>query len=171
MFLVLVLLGCLVQNSFGEDNNVCPTFEDYYTVKNNSNCWYDFSADYDVVSNFQKVFFSINIVFSLQPSVIRLNGYPVIEYKVPTKDGYILTMYRIPTKNPNALKFPVYLQHGLVATCAYFIALKKNSLGKVVILIVRSKSLNCKFQLLYQPMPVTTSGSVITEGQNIQRDT
>ncbi|CAH1371140.1 hypothetical protein MTP99_012629 [Tenebrio molitor] len=114
MFLVLVLLGCLVQNSFGEDNNVCPTFEDYYTVKNNSNCWYDFSADYDV------------------PSVIRLNGYPVIEYKVPTKDGYILTMYRIPTKNPNALKFPVYLQHGLVATCAYFIALKKNSLAFVL---------------------------------------
>nr|XP_015834988.1 PREDICTED: lipase 3-like [Tribolium castaneum] len=114
MFLVIVLLGCLIQNSLSEYNNVCPTFEDYYTMRNNSNCWYDFTAEFDV------------------PTVIRLNGYPVIEYRVPTADGFILTMFRIPSKNPKALKYPVYLQHGLVATCAYFVGLKRNSLAFVL---------------------------------------
>lgn len=32
-------------------NNVCPTFNDYYTISNNSRCWYDLAAEYDVVSN------------------------------------------------------------------------------------------------------------------------
>ena len=50
-FLVTLMLG-LPKRSFGEDkyNNVCPTFEDYYTIKNNSRCWYDFSAEFDCVS-------------------------------------------------------------------------------------------------------------------------
>lgn len=32
------------------ENNVCPTFDDYYTIKNNSRCWYDPSAEYVAVS-------------------------------------------------------------------------------------------------------------------------
>lgn len=31
-------------------NNVCPSYEDYYTVRENPNCWYDFAADSNVVS-------------------------------------------------------------------------------------------------------------------------
>lgn len=27
-----------------EDNNVCPTFKDYYTMKSNPKCWYDVAA-------------------------------------------------------------------------------------------------------------------------------
>ncbi|KAJ8927994.1 hypothetical protein NQ314_019522 [Rhamnusium bicolor] len=56
-----------------------------------------------------------------------------MEYKVQTNDGYILTMFRIPNdnvNNPKAKHHPVYLQHGLVATCATFLGLGKNSLGK-----------------------------------------
>lgn len=32
------------------ERNVCPTFEDYDTLKNNTNCWYDFTAEFDTVS-------------------------------------------------------------------------------------------------------------------------
>lgn len=31
-------------------NNVCPTFEDYHTVKDNPRCWYNFAADSSTVS-------------------------------------------------------------------------------------------------------------------------
>lgn len=61
-------------------------------------------------------------------------GYPVVTYKVQTPDGYILTMFRIPndhSKNPNARYHPIYLQHGLVATCATFLGKGKDSLGKL----------------------------------------
>ncbi|KAJ3659191.1 hypothetical protein Zmor_010893 [Zophobas morio] len=114
-FLVTLMLG-LPKRSFGEDksNNVCPTFEDYYTIKNNSRCWYDFSAEFDC------------------PTVIRLNGYPVIEYRVPTSDGFILTMFRIPPKKSTAPKYPVYLQHGLSSTSDYFVSIKRNSLAFVL---------------------------------------
>ncbi|XP_066145567.1 uncharacterized protein [Euwallacea fornicatus] len=98
-------------------NNVCPTFDDYYTIKNNSNCWYDLSADY------------------VAPEIIQMLGYPVQTYKVVTKDGYVLTMFRIPNDgrvNPHAKKHPVYFQHGLVATCNNFLALKKDSLAFVL---------------------------------------
>lgn len=138
MLLVLVVLGSLFyqggSSGAGKENNVCPTFKDYYTIKNNSRCWYDLSAEYDAVTilYFLYVFF-LNSFF-IQPDIIRLNGYPVIEYKVQTLDGFILTLFRIPSNNPKAALFPVYLQHGLVATCANFIGLGKDSLGKLIVL-------------------------------------
>nr|CAH7722206.1 unnamed protein product [Callosobruchus chinensis] len=64
-------------------------------------------------------------------------GYPVEEHKVITSDGYILTMYRIPnthTATPHTKYHPVYLQHGLVATCATFIGLGRDSIGECHIL-------------------------------------
>ncbi|KAH1028818.1 hypothetical protein HUJ05_002147 [Dendroctonus ponderosae] len=100
-----------------EKNNVCPTFEDYYTIKNNSNCWYDLGADY------------------VAPEIIHHLGYPVQTYRVVTKDGYILTLFHMPndgSRNPHAKKHPVYLQHGLVATCNNFLALQKDSLAFVL---------------------------------------
>ncbi|KAJ3659192.1 hypothetical protein Zmor_010894 [Zophobas morio] len=116
MFLVIVFLGCLAHCCFGQQkpNNVCPTFQDYYTIRNNSRCWYDFSAEFDT------------------PTVIKLNGYPVIEYRVPTIDGFILGMFRIPSKNPDAWKHPIYLQHGLASTCDYFVGIQRNSLAFVL---------------------------------------
>lgn len=27
------------------ENNVCPTFKDYYTIKENPHCWYDVAAE------------------------------------------------------------------------------------------------------------------------------
>ncbi|CAG9853867.1 unnamed protein product [Phyllotreta striolata] len=98
----------------GQENNVCPTFKDYYTMKNNSNCWYDLAAEFSA------------------PEIIRRMGYPVLTYKVLTPDGYILTMFRIPnnhSSNPNAKYHPIYLQHGLVATCATFLGKGRDSLA------------------------------------------
>ncbi|CAH1963571.1 unnamed protein product [Acanthoscelides obtectus] len=103
-----------MQLAHAQENNVCLTFKDYYTVKNNSNCWYNPAAVYKA------------------PDVIKLMGYPVEEHKVITADGYILTMYRIPNYH-TATKYtkyhPVYLQHGLVATCATFIGLGRDSIA------------------------------------------
>ncbi|XP_018561404.1 lipase member K-like [Anoplophora glabripennis] len=116
-FSVSLVIFCVFCTVLGQENNVCPTFKDYYTIKNNSNCWYDLAAEYNV------------------PETIKRHGYPVLEYKVQTPDGYILTMFRIPrddTKNPKAKYHPVYLQHGLVATCANFVGLGKNSLAFVL---------------------------------------
>ncbi|KAJ8915893.1 hypothetical protein NQ315_015506, partial [Exocentrus adspersus] len=115
-FSALLVILSVFNAVLSQENNVCPTFEDYYTLKNNSNCWYDAGAEYNV------------------PDTIKLLGYPVVEYKVRTPDGYILTVFRIPNENPGnpKTKHPVYLQHGLVATCANFVGLGKNSLAIVL---------------------------------------
>lgn len=47
LFIVFMIFLKIV---YGQQNNVCPTFHDYYTIKNNSNCWYDLAADYSAVS-------------------------------------------------------------------------------------------------------------------------
>ncbi|RZB40241.1 uncharacterized protein BDFB_003922, partial [Asbolus verrucosus] len=114
MLVLLVLLGCLFIGSYSAKNNTCPTFQDYYTVRQNPNCWYNPIAELNA------------------PATIKFFGYPLIEYKVLTKDGYILTMYRIPSLNPRAKHYPVYVQHGLVASSHYFLGLGKNSLPFVL---------------------------------------
>lgn len=61
-------------------------------------------------------------------------GYPLLEYKVKSGDGHILTVFRIPnhkTHTEHTKYHPVYLQHGLVATCATFLGLGKNSLSNM----------------------------------------
>ncbi|KAF2882050.1 hypothetical protein ILUMI_24122 [Ignelater luminosus] len=93
-------------------NNVCLTYKDYYTIKNNSNCWYDFSADSNAVE------------------IISKHGYPVEVHKVITLDGYILTVFRIPnyySKTPR--REPVFLQHGWMSSAAFFVAHGKESLA------------------------------------------
>nr|XP_023019896.1 lysosomal acid lipase/cholesteryl ester hydrolase-like [Leptinotarsa decemlineata] len=100
-----------------QENNVCPTFKDYYTIKNNSRCWYDLAAEYSA------------------PEIIQRMGYPLLTYKVQTADGYILTMFRIPNdhiNNPDARFTPIYLQHGLVATSASFLGKGRDSLAFVL---------------------------------------
>lgn len=46
-FTILIIF---IKSSVGQKNNVCPTYEDYYTIANNSKCWYDLAAENDVVS-------------------------------------------------------------------------------------------------------------------------
>lgn len=48
--ITFIVLVCLLQASFSADNNVCPTYRDYVTMRNNSNCWYNYAADLKVVS-------------------------------------------------------------------------------------------------------------------------
>lgn len=46
----LLVFALLIPSSLCQANNVCPTFKDYYTLQNNSNCWYDLTAAFDAVS-------------------------------------------------------------------------------------------------------------------------
>lgn len=53
--LAAVLLLCLhveaeEREPAAMENNVCPTFEDYRTMRENSRCWYNFAADSTAVS-------------------------------------------------------------------------------------------------------------------------
>lgn len=48
---VVAVLVLFTEYVWSQENNVCPTFEDYYTVRNNSRCWYDLAAEYNVVGN------------------------------------------------------------------------------------------------------------------------
>lgn len=132
LLVVLYASGSTIALPSDRENNVCPTFDDYYTVKNNSRCWYDPSAEYVAVSIIKNTIFP-KLNFFVQPEIMTVLGYPVETYKVATRDGYILTMYRIPndgSKNPDAKKHPVYMQHGLVATSNNFLALQRDSLGE-----------------------------------------
>lgn len=58
-----------------------------------------------------------------QPKIIRHYGYPSETHIVDTKDGYLLEVHRIPHgKNTKQYRnFPVYLQHGIVASSADWI--------------------------------------------------
>ncbi|EFA01688.2 Lipase 3-like Protein [Tribolium castaneum] len=103
-----LLLACVLRASLCQDNNVCPSYRDYITMKNNSNCWYNFAADLKV------------------PEIIRRSGYPFIEYKVQTKDGYILSVFRIPSVQQKA---PVFMLHGIQSTSGIFVGMGKHSLA------------------------------------------
>ncbi|CAH1159898.1 unnamed protein product [Phaedon cochleariae] len=117
---VSLVLGAIVifsNAAIAQENNVCPTFKDYHTIKNNSRCWYDLAVEFNA------------------PEIIQRMGYPLLTYKVRTADGYILTMFRIPNdhvKNTNARKHPIYLQHGLVSTCATFLGKGRDSLAFIL---------------------------------------
>ncbi|XP_060531539.1 uncharacterized protein LOC132705123 [Cylas formicarius] len=112
MFYAVVVLVVSACGVLGVENNVCPTYDDYYTMRNNSNCFYDPSASH------------------VAPDIISILGYPAQTYRIVTRDGYILTVFRIPNHgHPHAKKNPVYLQHGLVCTCNNFLALQRDSLA------------------------------------------
>lgn len=123
-------LYCLCVLVVCEENNVCSSFKDYETIKTNKKCWYDPAADSTAVSE-QIVLKNTLTICELQPEIIHKSGYPVVEYKVTTKDGYILTMYRIPNDNLPAQqkKDPVFLLHGIACTCSNFVSLGKSSLA------------------------------------------
>ncbi|KAL3265458.1 hypothetical protein HHI36_009662 [Cryptolaemus montrouzieri] len=101
---------CLFRTIHAEfENNVCPSLWDYPSMKENTNCWYDFAAESKV------------------PDIIKKTGYPFQEYRVQTRDGYILTLFRIPSLNTG--KEPVFMLHGIQSTSAVFVGLGKNSLA------------------------------------------
>ncbi|XP_066145562.1 lipase 3-like [Euwallacea fornicatus] len=108
--IVFVFLNCVsVLLGQKKPNNVCPTFRDYFTMANNSKCWYDFAAELTV------------------PDIIRNTGYPIITYKVRTEDDFHLTVFRIPGVNDR--KPPVFMLHGVQSTSGIFVGLGKRSIA------------------------------------------
>lgn len=99
-------------------NNVCKTFEDYYTDRdNNKNCYHN--PDHDLAI----------------PEIVKRQGYPIESHHVTTTDGYILTIFRIPygkIKNSSKNKKPVFLQHGLGSNSCCFVNRKEKSLGFIL---------------------------------------
>lgn len=59
-------------------------------------------------------------------------------------------MFRIPNRNrPNAKKYPVFLQHGIVSSGATFFGIGKDSLGiNCDLLLFKQFLLNCFFFLI-----------------------
>ncbi|KAG5865739.1 hypothetical protein JTB14_023204 [Gonioctena quinquepunctata] len=108
-WILLLLLAVSDVSDSQKPNNVCPNFRDYFNMRTNSKCWYDFAAEDGV------------------PQIIKKTGYPFMEYKVKTSDGYILTVFRIP--NVGSRKPAVFLMHGVQGTSAIFLGLGRNSIA------------------------------------------
>ncbi|KAF2901737.1 hypothetical protein ILUMI_04465 [Ignelater luminosus] len=113
--IILVISLYLIKTKSKTKNNVCKTFEDYYTDRDrNENCHYNPDGELTV------------------PEIIKRWGYPVETHYVTTEDGYILTLFRIPYGKKSTLKQPgkpVLLQHGYKATSKCFISTGEKSLG------------------------------------------
>ncbi|KAF5291044.1 hypothetical protein FQA39_LY14477 [Lamprigera yunnana] len=109
-------LGFLAVSRNG--NNVCLTFEDYYTNRDlNNNCYY-------------------NPEFLLEvPEIVRRKGYPLEEYPVTTEDGYTLTVFRIPhgkeSKGKKKRK-PIFLQHGMTLNSGIYVNIGNKSLAYIL---------------------------------------
>ncbi|KAF5294555.1 hypothetical protein FQR65_LT10747 [Abscondita terminalis] len=96
-------------------NNVCPTYEDYFTIRDNPRCWYDVAADQNATT------------------IIISYGYGVESHKIVTSDGYIITLFRIINYSVSVeRKVPVLLQHGLLYSGASFVGKGQNSLGFIL---------------------------------------
>lgn len=53
---VLLVFFCLCGGyASTSENNVCPTFKDYYTIKHNPHCWYDVAAEKTSVRILRKI--------------------------------------------------------------------------------------------------------------------
>lgn len=59
----LTLLTLLVTIGDCAENNVCKSFKDYYTIKHNPDCWYDFAADSTTVSTNKLALHSFKVTF------------------------------------------------------------------------------------------------------------
>lgn len=46
----VLVLSWVFREVYAQDNNVCPSYRDYDTIKTNKKCWYDFAADSKAVS-------------------------------------------------------------------------------------------------------------------------
>ncbi|KAF2901738.1 hypothetical protein ILUMI_04466 [Ignelater luminosus] len=99
-------------------NNVCKTFEDYYTDRDrNENCYHNPDDELPV------------------PEVIKRWGYPVETHHAITEDGYILTLFRIPYGQNSSSKqpgHPVLVQHGYKSNSKCFVSTGKKSLGFIL---------------------------------------
>ncbi|KAF5294278.1 hypothetical protein FQR65_LT10864 [Abscondita terminalis] len=100
------------------NNNVCKTFDDYYTNRDaNENCYY-------------------NPDFKLEvPEIVKRNGYPIEQYHVTTQDGYILTVFRIPHgKNTTTTekRKPIFLQHGMTLNSGTYVNIGEKSLAYIL---------------------------------------
>ncbi|XP_050527781.1 lipase 3-like [Daktulosphaira vitifoliae] len=63
------------------------------------------------------------------PKIIKRHGYASEAHIINTEDGYLLEVHRIPNNN-NIRKYPIYLQHGVLASSAdWVISGPKNSLA------------------------------------------
>lgn len=114
----IVIIAISVKFFRKSSNNVCKTFEDYYSDRDtNKNCYHN--PDHDLPT----------------PEIVKRQGYPIEHHHVTTKDGYSLTMFRIPhgkTINSNKIKKPVFLQHGLGSNSCCWINRKEKSLGFIL---------------------------------------
>ncbi|KAF2904607.1 hypothetical protein ILUMI_01569 [Ignelater luminosus] len=115
----IVLIISLILVKFNSSkNNVCKTFGDYYTNRDqNENCYYN--PDGELTT----------------PEVIKRWGYPVETHTVLTEDGYILTLFRIHFGKKHSVKEskqPVLLQHGYKSNSKCFVAIGKKSLGFIL---------------------------------------
>lgn len=108
---LLVGILSLYAVKFRYKNNVCKTFDDYYTNRDqNENCYYNPDWDLSV------------------PEIIERHGYAVEEHVVKTKDGYHVTLFRI----PRAEGRPVFLQHGLGSSSVGFVSTGNKSLAFIL---------------------------------------
>lgn len=67
----------------------------------------------------------VSIITKILHHIARLQGYPIEEHSVKTKDGYILGLHRInlPSSQGSSTRKPaVLLQHGLLADSANWIS-------------------------------------------------
>ncbi|KAB0799466.1 hypothetical protein PPYR_07346 [Photinus pyralis] len=100
------------------NNNVCKTFEDYYSNRDeNQNCYYN--PDYKLEV----------------PDIVKRNGYPLEQYEVTTDDGYILTLFRIPygkVPSTHKIRKPVFLQHGMTLNSGIYVNVGNKSLAYIL---------------------------------------
>lgn len=112
----VVIVSVLFINT--ANNNVCKTFEDYYSNRDdNENCYYN--PDYKL-----KV-----------PDIVKRNGYPIKKYDITTKDGYILTLFRIPygkVPSDGKPRKPVFLQHGMTLNSGIYVNVGNKSLAFIL---------------------------------------
>lgn len=107
-----LLILVFIPNFLCQENNVCPTFEDYYTIKNNSNCWYDLTAQYSAVS--------LEINLPKQTTCFSL-FFIYISRK-------LLSIWAIPSKN-----IECKLKMGILWLCLEFLVIVAEILGPVII--------------------------------------
>ena len=75
-------------------------------------------------------------VSSVQPDLIRKNGYPVEEHWTTTQDGYVLALHRIPHgrgADPDLRRPAILVQHGLLCSSAdWVVASPAKGLGYIL---------------------------------------
>ncbi|KAF2904605.1 hypothetical protein ILUMI_01567 [Ignelater luminosus] len=115
---IIPIIGLILIKSYSFKNNVCKTFDDYYTDRDqNENCYYN--PDGQLAT----------------PEIIKRWGYPVETHHVTTEDGYILTLFRIPYGKSTSSKKPgkpVLIQHGHKASSKSFVLTGEKSLAFIL---------------------------------------